>query len=71
MGFDKMTDSSRPTLFRPGVGSRGMTELHYAAYRGDFNELARELDAGADPNAKDQYRVGRVSRKRHPPFAGV
>ena len=54
--LDGMTDNSRPKLFRPGVGSRGMTELHYAAYRGDQSELERQLDAGADPNARDQYR---------------
>jgi hypothetical protein len=54
--LDGMNELSRPTLFRPGVGSRGMTELHYAAYRGDQSALARQLDAGADPNGKDQYR---------------
>ena len=46
----------RSPLFRPGVGKRGMTELHYAAYCGDQNELVRALDAGLDPNARDQYR---------------
>ena len=51
-----MTENSRPTLFRPAVGSRGMTKLHYAAYRGDQTELERQLEAGADPNVKDQYR---------------
>ena len=33
-----------------------MTKLHYAAYRGDQTELERQLEAGADPNVKDQYR---------------
>jgi ankyrin repeat protein len=33
-----------------------MTELHYAAYCGDLPELERLLHAGANPNAKDQYR---------------
>jgi ankyrin repeat protein len=51
-----MTDNSKPALFRPAVGSRGMTELHYAAYRGDQNEIVRQLEAGVDPNIKDQYR---------------
>ncbi len=51
-----MTDNSKPTLFRPAVGSRGMTELHYAAFRGDQNELERQLEVGVDPNVKDQYR---------------
>ncbi len=51
-----MTDNSKPKLFRPAVGSRGMTELHYAAYRGDHDEVVRQLAAGVDPNVKDQYR---------------
>lgn len=33
-----------------------MTALHYAAYCGDLNELRRQLDAGANPNQKDDYR---------------
>jgi hypothetical protein len=46
----------KPALFRPGIGKRGMTELHYAAYRGDMPGLVRCLDAGMDPNKKDDYR---------------
>jgi ankyrin repeat protein len=46
----------KPTLFTPGVGERGMTELHYAAYCGDQAELIRCLAAGMDPNKKDTYR---------------
>jgi ankyrin repeat protein len=48
--------SDKPTLFRPGVGKRGMNELHYAAYCGNHDELVRALDAGLDPNTKDEYR---------------
>ena len=33
-----------------------MTELHFSAYCGDMNELSRQLDAGVDPNTKDEYR---------------
>ena len=51
-----MSNEDRPTLFRPGIGKRGMNALHYAAYSGDHNELLRQLDAGVDPNSKDQYR---------------
>ena len=51
-----MSKDVKPSLFRPGVGQRGMSELHYAAYRGDQNEVQRQLDAGDDPDAKDQYR---------------
>ena len=51
-----MNDDAMPTLFRPGIGKRGMTELHYAAYCGDFEALNRCLDAGMDPNVTDQYR---------------
>ncbi len=46
----------KPTLFRPGPGKRGMTELHYAAYCGNGDELVRCLRAGMDPNQKDEYR---------------
>jgi ankyrin repeat protein len=51
-----MDEFGRPTLFRPGVGKRGMTELHYAAYCGDLPELLRCLAAGQDANATDTYR---------------
>ena len=51
-----MSTDDKPTLFRPGVGKRGMSELHYAAYSGDLNELANHLNAGANPNATDDYR---------------
>jgi ankyrin repeat protein len=51
-----MNENEKATLFRPGVGRRGITELHWAAYRGDQNELQQQLELGADPNAKDQYR---------------
>lgn len=50
-----MSDN-KPVLFRPGVGKRGMTELHFAAYCGDGDELERCLKAGMDPNQKDDYR---------------
>ena len=51
-----MSAENKPTLFRPGVGNRGMTELHYAAYCGDMNALVRSIAAGADPNVRDSYR---------------
>ena len=51
-----MSVESKPTLFRPGVGKRGMTELHFAAYCGDMNELRRQLEEGANPNVRDEYR---------------
>ena len=51
-----MTDETKPTLFRPGIGKRGMTGLHYAAYCGDLHELTRCLHAGMDPNVTDGYR---------------
>ncbi len=51
-----MGEPSKPTLFRPRVGNRGMTELHFAAYCGDLPELARCLAAGADVHATDTYR---------------
>ena len=46
----------KPVLFSPGPGKRGMTELHFAAYCGDQDELVRCLAAGMDPNKKDEYR---------------
>lgn len=51
-----MNDESKPRLFRPGVGNRGMTALHFAAYCGDLAELVRCLLAGADVHATDNYR---------------
>ncbi len=51
-----MADSDKPSLFRPGVGKRGMTELHFAAYCGDLPALLRALAAGADVHATDTYR---------------
>jgi ankyrin repeat protein len=51
-----MNSDEKPTLFRPGVGKAGMNELHYAAYCGNLEALGRQLDAGADPNIRDEYR---------------
>ena len=51
-----MSGNDKPTLFRPIVGARGMTALHYSAYTGDLSGLDEQLRAGADPNLKDQYR---------------
>lgn len=51
----RMADS-KPTLFRPGPGKRGMTDLHYAAYCGDLDALLRSLEAGLAVNATDTYR---------------
>ena len=51
-----MNEDAKPTLFSPAPGERGMNELHYATYCGDLDRLAICLDAGMDPNAKDQYR---------------
>ncbi|MDR0779402.1 MAG: ankyrin repeat domain-containing protein [Pseudomonadales bacterium] len=48
--------SDKPTLFSPGIGKRGMTALHYAAYCGDLEELSQQLKTGANPNLKDEYR---------------
>ena len=49
-------NEEKPVLFIPGVGNRGMTELHFAAYCGDGEELMRCLAAGMDPNTIDAYR---------------
>jgi len=49
-------DNSKPTLFSPGVGKRGMTQLHYEAYCGNLEGLARCLESGLDVNATDTYR---------------
>jgi ankyrin repeat protein len=47
---------SKPTLFSPGPGKRGMTDLHYAAYCGDLDALLHFLEAGLAVNATDTYR---------------
>jgi ankyrin repeat protein len=46
----------KPVLFSPAPGKGGMTELHFAAYCGNRDELVRCLKAGLDPNKKDEYR---------------
>ncbi len=51
-----MAESDKPKLFHPGVGRRGMTQLHYEAYCGNLEGLARCLAEGMDPNARDDYR---------------
>jgi len=51
-----MAKGNKPQLFSPGIGKRGMTALHYAAYCGDHSALTAALDAGMDPNTKDDYR---------------
>ena len=51
-----MDNEDKPILFRPAVGNKGMTELHYAAYCGDIDTLKECLANGMDPNQKDEYR---------------
>lgn len=46
----------KPSLFSPGVGKKGMNELHYAAYCGDFDGLLKALAIGLNVNATDMYR---------------
>jgi ankyrin repeat protein len=47
---------SPPKLFSPRPGEHGMTELHFAAYCGDIDDLMLALDAGLEVNAVDTYR---------------
>ncbi len=49
-------ENSKPTIFSPGPGKRGMTELHYAAYCSDSDALLHFLEAGLAVNATDTYR---------------
>src|SRR5262245_37794459 len=49
-------DADKPTLFRPGVGKRGMTQLHYDAYCGNLEGLLWCLENGLEVNATDTYR---------------
>jgi ankyrin repeat protein len=51
-----MSPENKPKLFSPGIGKGGMNELHYAAYCGCVDDLQQCLNAGFDPNAKDEYR---------------
>jgi ankyrin repeat protein len=51
-----MADPDKPTLFSPGVGKRGMTQLHYDAYCGNLEGLVWCLENGMDVNATDTYR---------------
>ena len=50
-----MADGGKPTLFSPGVGKQGMTQLHYDAYCGNLEGLLWCLENGSDVNATDSY----------------
>src|SRR5947209_359202 len=51
----EMSDT-KPKLFRPAVGNRGMTQLHFDAYCGNLPGLIWCLKNGMDVNATDNYR---------------
>lgn len=51
-----MADADKPSLFSPGVGNRGMTQLHYDAYCGNLEGLLWCLENGLEINATDTYR---------------
>jgi ankyrin repeat protein len=51
-----MNDDNKPVLFSPGVGKRGMTQLHYDAYCGNLEGLIWCLENGSDVNETDNYR---------------
>ena len=55
-GMNEMDPNDKPTLFRPAVGKRGMTQLQYDAYCGNLEGLLWCLENGADVNAVDEYR---------------
>ena len=48
-----MADADKPTLFSPGVGRGGMTQLHYDAYCGNLEGLVWCLENGSEVNATD------------------
>lgn len=43
----------KPTLITPAPGYRGMTELHYAAYCNDADEVRAQLTKVVDVDARD------------------
>ena len=45
---------SRPTLITPTAGQRGMTELHYAAYCNDADEVRDQLRRGVYVDVRDE-----------------
>jgi len=51
-----MDNGDKPRLFSPGVGKRGMTQLHYDAYCGNLEGLIWCLEHGMEANATDTYR---------------
>jgi ankyrin repeat protein len=51
-----MAEEDKPQLFSPGVGKRGMTQLHYDAYCENLPGLIWCLQNGMDPNLTDDYR---------------
>src|SRR5580704_16119289 len=44
---------TKPTLVTPTAGQRGMTELHYAAYCNDADEVRAQLRRGAYVDVRD------------------
>jgi ankyrin repeat protein len=51
-----MGDNDKPRLFSPGIGKKGMTPAHFAAYCGDRNALIAALAERPDINLPDTYR---------------
>jgi ankyrin repeat protein len=44
---------TKPTLWSPAPGDKGMTELHYAAYCQDLSGVKACVENGLDVNRKD------------------
>jgi len=58
-----MSDS-KPRYFVPAAGEGGMTELHDAACRGDFDAVVAALLARPDVNAGDHGGWTALQRRR-------
>ena len=48
-----MNNDTKPKLFSPGVGKRGMTQLHYDAYCDNLEGLLWCLEKGFEVNVTD------------------
>ncbi len=51
--MERESQDGKPTLIVPAAGQRGMTELHYAAYCNDADEIRAQLRMGVSADIKD------------------
>lgn len=53
--MDQPERDSKPKFISPIAGQRGMTELHYAAYRNDPDDVRAQLSLGVPVDIRDEH----------------